>query len=81
MCKQRLVLDLRLPALTGKIGIIHSKQGSSELSSLITHYTSPFLDSSLFLDPLPVTRYLSQVLDSLPITRHPSQVLSYVTHH
>ncbi len=32
MCKQRLVLNLRLPALTGKIGRIHSKQGSSEVS-------------------------------------------------
>lgn len=74
MCKERLVLDLRLPALTGKIGIIHSKQGFSELSSLITHYTSPFLDSSLFLDPLPITRHSLLSLD-------PSQVLSYVTHH
>ena len=32
MRKQRLVLELRLPALTGKIGRIHSKQVFSELS-------------------------------------------------
>ncbi len=36
MCKQRLVLDLQLPALTGEIGGIHSKQGFSELSLLRT---------------------------------------------
>jgi len=32
MRKQRLVLDWRVPALTGRIRRIHSKQGFSEVS-------------------------------------------------
>ena len=47
MRKQRLVLDWRVPALTGRIGRIHSKQGFSEVSILITGYCL----SSLYLYP------------------------------
>ncbi len=64
MCKQRLVLDLRLPALTGNIGRIHSKQGFSEVSVI----SSPF----------PFTHLTIQLLHRfLPFTHHPLLVTGY----
>ncbi len=38
MHKQKLVLDLLVPALTGEIGRIRSKQGFSELSALSSDF-------------------------------------------
>ena len=66
MCKQRLVLDLQLPVLTGKIGGIHSKQGFSEVSVISSQFAfpnqlfnSPFSGFRLWFHALPITRYLS----------------------
>jgi len=53
MRKQRLVMDCRLPALTGKIGRIHSKQGFSEVSVFGSQFAFPFNQSTnqLFNSP------------------------------
>ena len=86
MCKQRLVLDLQLPVLTGKIGGIHSKQGFSEVSVISSQFAfpnqlfnSPFSGSRLWFHALPITRYLSLfsvfrrwTLDWLYVTHQPS---------
>jgi len=62
MRKQRLVVDLRLPVLTGKIDRIGSKQGFSELSGLTTV-------SRLFLKEQPEIRFVSLEIASIDEVR------------
>ena len=72
MCKQRLVLDLQLPALTGKIGIIHSKQGFSELSVISPQFLSLVTRDSKRRTVLGFTQRTQRISSSWPFTHHPS---------
>ena len=69
MRKQRLVLDWRVPALTGRIGRIHSKQGFSEVSVISSQFRflclSPSFDVGLWTGSiLLITRHSSPFFDS-----------------
>jgi hypothetical protein len=82
MRKQRLVLELRLPALTGKIGRIHSKQVFSELSvfSRKSSEKEAVALKSLSLDEgrgwVRVRRQLSVVSSPFPFNYFPIQLLN-----
>ena len=79
MRKQRLVLDWRVPALTGRIRRIHSKQGFSEVSVIrknsrqqsalsnqlaIPYSTNQPINYLTRLCLSPVTHYASSLLDA-----------------